>query len=60
MSREDKPRSGQPSTGRNDENLEKVHNAINADRRRTIDEISEITGLSWSSCQQMLTEDLNM
>jgi len=33
---------------------------MNADRRRTIDEISEITGLSWSSCQRMLTEDLNM
>ena len=46
MSCEDQPRSGRPSTCRNDENLEKVRNAINADRRRTIDEISEITGLS--------------
>ena len=55
MSCEDQPRSG-----RNDENLEKVHNAINADHRRTNDEISEINGLSWSSCQWMLTEDLNM
>jgi len=60
MSCEHQPRSGRPSTCRNDENLEKVRNAINADRRRTIDEISEITGLSWSSCQRMLTEDLNM
>ena len=60
MSCEDQPRSGRPSTCRNDENLDKVRNAINADRRRTIDEISEITGLSWSSCQRMLTEDLNM
>ena len=48
------------STCRNDENLEKVRNATNADRRRTNDEISEITGLSWSSCQRILTEDLNM
>jgi hypothetical protein len=31
-----------------------------ADRRRTIDEISEITGLSWSSCQQILMDDLNI
>ena len=46
MSCEDQPRSG-----RNDENLEKNHNAINADRRRTTDEISEITGLSWISCK---------
>jgi hypothetical protein len=59
MSCEDQPRSGRPSTCRNDENLEKVHNAINADRRQIIDVISEKTGLSWSSCQQTLTEDLN-
>jgi hypothetical protein len=46
MSCEEQPRPGRPSTSRNDENLEKVRNAINADRRRIIDEISEITGLS--------------
>ena len=60
MSCEDQPRSGQPSTCQNDENLEKVCNAINVDRHRTIDEISEVTGLSWSSCQRTLMEDLNM
>ena len=60
MSCEDQPRFGRPSTSRNDENLEQVRNAINADRRRTIDEILEITGLSWSSCQRILTDDLNM
>ena len=60
MSCEDRPRSGRPSSCRNYENLEKVRNAINEDRRRTIGEISEITVLSWSSCQRMLTEDLNM
>ena len=60
MSREDQPRSGRPSTCRNDENLENVRNAINEDHHQTIDEISEITGLSWSSCQRMLREDLNM
>ena len=51
MSCEDQPRSGQPSTCRNDENLDRVRNAINADHLRTIDDISEVTGLSWSSCQ---------
>jgi hypothetical protein len=35
MSCEDQPRSDRPSTSRNDENLEKVRDAINADRRRT-------------------------
>ena len=52
MSCEDQPRSGRPSACQNDEYLEKVRNAINADHRQTIDEISEITGLSWSSCQR--------
>ena len=60
MSREDQPSSGRPSTCRKDENLDNVRNAVNADRRWTIDEISEINGLSWSSCQRMLKEDLNM
>ena len=60
MSCEDQPRSGRTSTCRNDENLEKVRSAINADRRRAIDEVSEITGLPWGSCQRMLTENLNM
>jgi hypothetical protein len=53
MSVEDQPRCGRPSS-RTDENVEKVH-AILADRLRTIDEISEITGVS---CQRILTEDL--
>jgi len=35
MSREDQPRSARPSTCRNDGNLEKVRNAINAHRRRS-------------------------
>ena len=41
MSCEDQPRSGRPSTCRNDENLHIVRNSINADRCRTIDEISK-------------------
>jgi len=51
ISCQDQPRSGRPSTCRNVENLDKIRNAINADRRRTIDEVSEIPSLSWSSCQ---------
>jgi len=60
MSCEDQPRSGRHSTCWNNENLEKVRNTINAYCHQTIDKISEITGLSWSSCQWMLTRDLNM
>ena len=30
------------------------------DRRRTIDELEGLTGVSWSSCQRILTEELHM
>jgi AraC-like DNA-binding protein len=60
MSIEDHPHSGHPSTSRTDENVDKIREKINEDRRYTIDEISEATGVSWSSCQRILTVDLNM
>ncbi|XP_054282527.1 protein GVQW3-like [Macrosteles quadrilineatus] len=60
MSIQDKPRSGRPSTSRTDENLVKVKEFVLADRRQTIEQISEASGLSWSSIQRILTEDLNM
>jgi len=55
MSVEDQPRCGRASTSRTDENVEKAHHALLADRPRTIDEISEITGVS---CQRILTAHL--
>jgi len=60
MSVEDHPHSGRPSTSHTDENVEKIREQINEDHRYTIDEISEATGVSWSSCQQILTVDLNV
>jgi len=60
MSVEDHPHSGRLSTSCTDENVEKIREKINEDHRYTIDEISEATGVSWSSCQQILTVDLNM
>ena len=60
MSIEDHPYSGRPPTSRTDENVDKIREKINEDRRYTIDEISEATGVSWSSCQRILTVDLNM
>jgi len=60
MSIEDHPHSGCLSTSRTDENVEKIREKINEDRRYTNDEISEATGVSWSSCQRILTVDLNM
>ena len=60
MSTEGEPRPGRPSTSKMDENIEKIRVAIMFDRRRTIDELEEKTGISWSSCQRILTEDLKM
>jgi histone-lysine N-methyltransferase SETMAR len=54
------PRPGRPSTIRNEENIEKVRQAINEDRRKTIEQVSEETNVSWSSCQRILTDDLRM
>jgi len=60
MSDEDHHHSGRSSTSRTDKNVEKIREKINEDRRYTIDEISEATVVSWSSCQRILTVDLNM
>jgi len=60
MSVEDHPHSGLLSTSRTDENVKKIREQIIEDCRYTIDETSEATGVSWSSCQRILTVDLNM
>jgi hypothetical protein len=57
ISAEDQLHCGHPSTSRTDQNVEKVHQAVLADHHRTNDEISEIKGVSQSSCQCILTED---
>ncbi|KOC61841.1 Putative uncharacterized protein FLJ37770 [Habropoda laboriosa] len=60
MSIDDKPRSGRPSTARTHENVEKIREIMEKDRRRTIEEIVELSEVTWSSVQQILTEDLGM
>ena len=40
-----------------DENIKKIRDAIMFDRRRTIDELEALTGVSWSACQRILTEE---
>ena len=53
MSVEGQPRCGRPSTNITDENVEKVRQAVLEDRRQAIDESSEVTGVSLSSCQRI-------
>jgi hypothetical protein len=60
ISVEDQPHSGRPSTSGSDENVGNFRQVVLEDRRRAIDEISVITGVSWSSCQRVLREDLMM
>jgi hypothetical protein len=60
ISIEDLPRPGCPSTSRNGENIEKVRQVINEVCRKTTEQVSEETNVSWSSCQRILTEDLRM
>ncbi|PNF18364.1 hypothetical protein B7P43_G13571 [Cryptotermes secundus] len=54
MSLDDKPRSGRPSTARTHENVEKIREIIKEDRRRTIEEIVELSGVTWSSAARFV------
>jgi len=60
LSIEDEPRSGRPSSSRNDENIAKIREKLNVDRHYTIDELSEVSGVSCSSVERILTQDLGM
>nr|CAI5835978.1 unnamed protein product [Callosobruchus analis] len=60
MTIEDKHRSGRPSTSRTDENVKQINALVREDRRRTIDQLCEMSGISWSSVQRILSEDLHM
>jgi len=54
------PRSGRPSTSTDDVHINAVHDLILQNRRLTIREIAEDVGISFGSCQAILTEKLNM
>ena len=54
------PHSGLPSTSHTDDIVETIQEKIIEDRRYTINDNSEATGMNWSSCQWIWTVDLNM
>ena len=60
MSIKDQLRPGRPATSRSDKNVDKNNALIREDRRRTIDQLCEMSGISWSSIQRILSEDLHM
>ncbi|VVC32990.1 Hypothetical protein CINCED_3A005002 [Cinara cedri] len=62
MSIDDQARSGRSasSTARTNENVEKIHKIILEDRSQTIEEVVEKSGVTWSSVQRILSENLGM
>jgi hypothetical protein len=52
-------RSGQPSTSKTTENVEKLREVFNKDCHRTIHELTDTIGISYGDCQ-ILKENLNM
>jgi hypothetical protein len=60
VSAEDDEHSGQPRTSKMTESVEKTRGLIHEDRRRTIHELADTTGISYGVCQKILTENLNM
>jgi hypothetical protein len=56
----DQPQSGRPSTSRTDENIMIIHELILEDCHRIIDDLVDLYGVSWSSCQRILSEELQM
>ena len=58
LSLADQSHSGRNSTSRTDENIARISEMILEDRRRTIDDLVDLSGVSWSSCQKILSEEL--
>ena len=56
----DDERFGRPVSSSTPEMIERVRQIIREDRRRTIDEVSMLVGISYGNCHIILTEDLKM
>ena len=57
---ESDPRSGRPSTSRNEEMIAKVRTIVRNNWRLTVREIADDCGISVGSCDAILTDDLHM
>ena len=57
---DDNPRSGRPTTSKTDDCVARVRELIRANQRLTIHELSVEVGVSYGTCQAILTQDLNM
>ena len=59
-STDDDERSGRPVSISTPEMIDRVRQIFREDRRRTIDEVSMLMGISHGTCHKILTEDLKM
>lgn len=60
VSTEDAERSGRPSTSDTSENVERVRNAIDNDRRLTVLQLEEMLSIPHSSIHRILKDELGM
>lgn len=56
----DDHRSGRPSTSRNEENIEKVRSMLTENKKLTITELADETGISQGSIHSILHDDLGL
>jgi len=59
-SADENPRSGRPTTSKTDNCVARVQELIQANRHLKIRELSVEFGVSYGTCQAILTQDLNM
>ncbi|XP_050533350.1 protein GVQW3-like [Daktulosphaira vitifoliae] len=59
-STKDNERSGRPSTSKTNEIVARVREIIRNNRRLTIREVAEDVGISYGSCQKILTKELEL
>ena len=57
-STDDDERSGRPVSSSTPEMIERVRQIVREDRRRSIDEVSMLVGMSHGTCHNILTEEL--
>jgi ribulose 1,5-bisphosphate carboxylase large subunit-like protein len=57
---EDDELSGQPSTSKMTENVEKIRELIHKDHHQTVHQVKDTVGISYGVCKDILTENLNI
>jgi len=57
---EDDERAGRPTTARSAVSVKKIEELINSDRRLTIRDVAEVTGINRETVRLILTQDLGM